>query len=78
MTKLEAVIYNRISSKCNAYVRYYFPDVYRKLAAAAEAEYNSRQSRRNNLQDLQKILSDTPKNNIEIPADSMGSGEFPG
>jgi cation transport regulator ChaB len=56
MTSNESAVYNRISTKCHAYVKYYFPDIYKKLVSSAEAEYKNRQSRRNSLENIQKAL----------------------
>ena len=64
MTNTESAVYNRISSKCHAYVKHYFPAEYKKLAAAAEEEYKTRKSRRNSLADIQNALKPAEKNNI--------------
>ena len=65
MTNTESAVYNRISSKCHAYVKHYFPAEYKKLAAAAEEEYKTRKSRRNSLADIQNVLKPANENNID-------------
>ena len=70
MTNTESAVYNRISSKCHAYVKHYFPAEYKKLAAAAKDEYKTRKSRRNSLADIQNVLKPAEENNIEKPSES--------
>lgn len=60
MTKKEVAIYNRLSTKCHAYVKYTFPEVYKKLGAQAHSEYELGKSRRNSYQDIQRALK--PRN----------------
>jgi len=73
MTNTESAVYNRISSKCHAYVKHYFPVEYKKLAAAAEEEYKTRKSRRNSLVDIQNVLKPVDEKNI---ANSLESEEY--
>jgi hypothetical protein len=70
MTSIESAVYNRISTKCHAYVKYYFPDVYKKLAAQASEEFKSRKSRRNSLADIQNALKPFDENNIGNPKEA--------
>lgn len=71
MNNLESAIYNRISTKCHLFTKTYYPGEYKKLAAAAILEYETRQSRRTSQKDLEEILSkpSIPGKNLEIPAD---------
>lgn len=62
MTNTESAVYNRTSGKCHAFVKYYYPAEYKKLAAAAEEEYKTRKSRRNTLADIQNLLKPVEQN----------------
>lgn len=68
MTNLESAIYNRISSKCHAYMKHYLPAEYKLFVAAAEEEYKTHKYRQNSLADIQKALEPLTQNNIKKPA----------
>jgi hypothetical protein len=75
MTNLESAVYNRISSKCHAYVKHYFPTEYKKFVAASQEEYKTRKSRRNTLADIQNILKPAPEENLETSLETWDYGE---
>jgi hypothetical protein len=56
MTNIESSIYNRTSTLAHAYLKHYYPDVLKKLAAKAEEDYKLRKSRRNSLAEIQEVL----------------------
>lgn len=60
MTKKQMAIHNRISTKCHAYVKYNYPEVFQKLTDQATSEYEHGACRRNSITDIQRALK--PRN----------------
>lgn len=60
MTKTQIAKYNRLSTKCHAYVRHYLPEIHAKLAQQVESEWEHHRCRRTAKIDLQRALN--PKN----------------
>lgn len=57
MTKSQMAKYNRISTKCHAYVRTFLPEIYDALAKQVENEWSKKQFRRVSKHDLERALN---------------------
>lgn len=60
MTKKQMAIHNRISTKCQAYVKYNHPELFKTFSNQCQLEYERGACRRNSYSDIQKALK--PRN----------------
>lgn len=60
MTKKQMAVHNRLSTKCQAYVKHNYPEIYDRLAAQVLHEYETGACRRVSLADLNRALK--PRN----------------